>query len=147
MSDQIEQTPAAASLIVIPAAGACWCAYGWEGTEFTRFPHPGCPEHDPDNTPATTPATDDREMEPCDVCRTEWDDCGSCDGSGEDDYAGDGCCRDCGGTGGCVPNHCCRCGGNEYNCVCCSSCGGDAGRCSCPIPVQTADGSVRVIAR
>lgn len=123
------------------AAPACWCAYGTEGGEFTRFPYPGCPAHDPDNTP---PATADDD-EPCWTCANEWEDCHSCEGGGDDDYAPDGRCYDCGGSGGRVPTHCCRCGGGEYNCLCCSTCDGDASVCLCKIPVQMSDGSTRTV--
>jgi hypothetical protein len=122
----------------------CWCAYGNEGTEFTRFPHPGCPAHDPQNTPPQTPDADD-EIE-CETCRDGWEDCGNCDGSGDDMDAGtaEGCYR-CGGSGEVIPSHCCACGGSPY-CNCCSKCGASCvAKCRCPITVQMADGSTRTV--
>jgi hypothetical protein len=88
--------------------------------------------------PAASAAEDDR----CGICAEERVDCGNCDGSGEDmDFGTDEGCEHCGGRGEKIPEHCCNCGGGEYDCHCCSTCGGYAGTCSCPIPVERADGT------
>jgi hypothetical protein len=125
-------------------APECWCSYGTEGLgEFTRFPHPQCPEHEPQNA-APNPTEDDYEFD-CDTCRDEWEDCCDCEGGGEDDYASDGLCSSCGGSGGRVPSHCCKCGGSPY-CNCCPKCGGGyVGACKCPIEVQLSDGTTKVV--
>lgn len=117
---------------------ACWCTYGREGLELI---HPGCPEHDPENTPAQETGGEPIE---CETCADGWEDCGNCDGSGEDMYGGtdEGCDR-CGGRGEIIPDHCCACGGSPY-CQCCPKCGSpNAGHCACPITVQRADGTTR----
>ena len=66
-------------------------------------------------------------------CGEPQDECGC--------YGEDPDCMSCGGTGYCIPYHCCSCGGNEYTCICCPSCGRqDIGRCPCTLTVQKADG-------
>lgn len=114
---------------------ACWCAYGTEGGEFTRFSHPGCPTHDPQNTPTDSNSADGEPIE-CDTCQEGEQDCG-CDGDPD--------CSTCGGTGYCIPDHCCACGGSPY-CTCCSKCGSpNAGTCSCTITIQRADGTTTTL--
>lgn len=82
--------------------------------------------------------------EPCDICDNEWNECHDCGGDGSDDYAGDGRCYSCGGSGGQVPSHCCKCGGSPY-CNCCPKCGGYVGACKCSIPVQMSDGTTKAV--
>jgi hypothetical protein len=75
----------------------------------------------------------------CEICASEREDCGYCDGTGEDGYS---TCLGCGGTGEIVPAHCCACGGGEYDCICCPHCGAqNVGKCACTLTVQTHDGS------
>jgi len=51
-------------------------------------------------------------------------------------------CPSCGGTGWRIPDHCCTCGGGEYDCICCPRCGAqNIGRCPCTLTVQRSDGS------
>jgi hypothetical protein len=72
---------------------------------------------------------------PCDVCEEEVE-CG-CDDEWD--------CYSCGGSGYRVPEHCCDCGGSPY-CMVCSRCSAPcAGSCSCPIPVLSYDGDVRMV--
>ena len=57
---------------------ACWCSYGNEGTEFIRFPRPGCPEHDPNGDPDPDDVHDgfdDHDSPGCMLCN-----CDGCDG-------------------------------------------------------------------
>lgn len=71
---------------------------------------------------------------PSGMCN-EYEECGSCDGTGQDPY-GYGTCHGCDGAGEIVPEHCCVCGGSPY-CLCCRQCGGDyVGDCHCPIPTD-----------
>jgi hypothetical protein len=102
----------------------------------------GCENTGTQPCPACHPAAGDREMPPCDICAEGGDECGACDGSGEDD--GFAICWRCGGTGWAVPEHCCLCGGSPY-CNCCHRCGKCIGECPCPVEVQLADGSVRTL--
>jgi hypothetical protein len=114
----------------------CWCAYGGDGLESI---HPQCPQHGTE----PTPATDDRELEPCEICADGPQDCTSCDGTGEDCGGYD--CMACYGSGECVPDHCCACGGSPY-CNCCSKCGAPcAADCDCPIVVQLHDGATLTV--
>lgn len=63
----------------------------------------------------------------------EQEECGNCDGSGEDGY---GDCYSCGGAGWRIPDHCCACGGSPY-CLCCRRCGASCvAECRCPIPTE-----------
>lgn len=122
----------------------CWCVYGTCGGGIENFGlevvTPGCPTHDPQNTPA--PA-DPADAEPCDVCADGPQDCTSCDGSGEDGGGFD--CTACYGSGTRIPDHCCACGGSPY-CNCCSKCGARCvGDCRCSITVQMHDGSTRTV--
>jgi hypothetical protein len=118
----------------------CWCSYGTEAGEFTRFPTPGCPEHDPANTPPQANAEED--IEPCDICDGPEDECGYCQDG--DDGSPDGRCFHCGGYGFVTPHHCCRCGGSPY-CDCCPTCKRCIAACGCPIDVQMSDGTVRTL--
>ena len=87
------------------------------------------------------PETTDRE---CEVCLYGQEDCGSCDGTGDDGYDPWGCPA-CGGTGEVVPEHCCGCGGSPY-CVRCHACGAECvGECRCPVEVVLQDGTVRAL--
>lgn len=107
----------------------CWCAYGGEGLESV---HPQCPIHGTE--PA--PVMDERELEPCDICRDGWEEC-YCDDDAD--------CYHCGGSGERIPDHCCACGGSPY-CNCCTRCGASCvGACTCPIPVQISDGTTRTV--
>lgn len=120
---------------------ACWCTYGRDGLEFM---HPGCPVHDPQNTPTDSKSADGEPIE-CDTCTDGWEDCGACDGSGEDMEAYGDACSYCGGRGQVIPDHCCVCGGSPY-CQCCSKCGSpNAGTCSCTMTVQMSDGTTRTL--
>lgn len=108
----------------------CWCVYGTRGGGSADYGlevmTPGCPTHDPANTPA--PA----DRAPCEVCQDDEQECG-CYGEDED-------CGRCGGSGYAVPDHCCGCGGSPY-CVQCSKCGKCGGDCTCPLTVERADGT------
>lgn len=122
----------------------CSCTYGTEGGQFTRFPDRECLEHSP--TPSAAATAADEPMDACEICTDGWEDCGNCDGSGDDMDAGtdEGCYR-CGGRGRIIPDHCCACGGSPY-CTCCSKCGApNAGYCGCTITVQRADGTTRTL--
>ena len=82
-----------------------------------HYPQPGAPEPERD----------------CDICAGPGEECGC--------YQEDGYCSSCGGTGWCIPYHCCQCGGGESSCICCSRCGSqNYGKCSCPATVKTHDG-------
>ena len=83
--------------------------------------------------------TDDHEEPECNVCVHGQQECGNCDGSGDDGSSWG--CLTCGGSGEVVPDHCCACGGSPY-CNCCRTCGAECiGDCTCPVTVQRADGS------
>jgi hypothetical protein len=76
----------------------------------------------------------------------DYEDCGSCDGSGEaeDDWEDEGCSA-CYGTGRREVDHCCQCGGSPY-CNCCPKCSAaNIGGCACPVSVQLLDGSTLVL--
>lgn len=119
-------------IVIAMPEPACWCVYGREGREVET---PGCPAHDPQNTPRVV----EREVEPCEVCLYEREDCHECGGDGDDGYASDGRCFGCGGSGEVVPDHCCFCGGSPY-CDCCKHCGECIAACSCPVVVELHDG-------
>ena len=85
-------------------------------------------------------AEDDDQEYDCDICDNP-EDCGNCEGSGDDGF---GDCMRCGGDGEVVPGHCCACGGSPY-CDCCRKCGKCVAECACPIEVKMQDGSSQVI--
>jgi hypothetical protein len=98
----------------------------------------GCENAGTQPCPACQPVAGDREMPPCDICEYERDECGNCEGSGDDGSSWG--CMTCGGSGEVTPEHCCACGGSPY-CTCCSRCGASCiGECKCPVMVQLADG-------
>jgi hypothetical protein len=82
----------------------------------------------------------DTEMPPCEICASGGGECAAGDGTGDENYDGDGGCWACGGTGWAIPEHCCLCGGSPY-CTCCRTCGQCVGTCQCPVTVQLHDGS------
>jgi len=81
----------------------------------------GCENTGTQPCPACQPQGSDREMDPCDICANEREECHACDGTGDDGYDPWGCPA-CGGSGEVIPEHCCACGGSPY-CNCCSKCG------------------------
>lgn len=87
----------------------------------------------------TMPDLDDEDSCPSGVCHT-LEPC-YCDTDPEDDDH----CPYCGGTGERIPDHCCDCGGGEYDCTCCGKCGGTVEICACPITVQLADGTTKEV--
>jgi hypothetical protein len=100
----------------------------------------GCENAGTQPCPACRPDAPAREMPECEICQSGGGECSACDGSGDENYDGDGRCWHCGGTGWAVPEHCCLCGGSPY-CTCCRRCGQCIGECSCPIEVELHDGS------
>jgi hypothetical protein len=99
----------------------------------------GCENTGTQPCPACQPQASDREMRPCHICDYEREECGACDGTGDDGYGSWGCLS-CGGTGEVTLEHCCACGGAPY-CTCCSKCGAECiAECSCPVTVQLVGG-------
>jgi hypothetical protein len=99
----------------------------------------GCENTGTRPCPACQPQGTGREMPLCDICEYVREECGACDGTGDDGYDPWGC-PTCGGSGEVTPEHCCACGGPPY-CACCRTCGASCiGDCKCPVTVQLADG-------
>ncbi|OPC84166.1 hypothetical protein B4N89_27460 [Embleya scabrispora] len=74
--------------------------------------------------------------ETCETC-TNPEICEHCDGDGAPGCSCEG--------GYIVPTHCCDCGQNEYQCVCCPGRHPDVGTCDCALTVTRADGTTFIV--